>query len=298
VTDATVANQIAYVYTAQNDPEPGDQDGDQYVYYGTSQQSPARIPIGVFSDANPALWSASVAGSPTNTLFLAVNSQQSSGTNGGGFTDLFVLNGATWSVSPSQPSNLPYTQYSPSLTSSSQYLFLGVTNAADHTVTICRTAITVKAGATTCVNHPGSTTMNFNPGLAYWNGVLYIAFEDYANDHNLRMFTSTDNGQTITENTNITVNNIDQSSSVPTLAILNNALYVGFRSNDDSVHSLYKYSTDGINYTASTDTGVSSTSGPNFVTVILTPPGTTYLDNYFTTNDSNHYLSLDQAPQP
>jgi hypothetical protein len=297
VTDAATSNQIAYVYTAQNDPDPGDQYGDQYVYYGTSQQSPARIPIGVFSDANPALLNVDVAGSPNRTLYLAVNSEQSSARDYGGFTGLFVLNAANWSLAPSQPpsNNFPFTQYSPSLASSSQYLFLGVANAADHTITICRTDITVQAGATTCVNHPGTTAVTFNPGLAYWNGVLYMAFEDTFSAHNLRMFTSTDNGQTITENTNIAANP-DQTSSVPTLAVFNNALYVGFRSNDDSVHTLYKYSTDGINYTASTDTGVSSASGPNFVP--LTVGTTPYLDNYFTSNDSYYNLSLDQAPLP
>jgi hypothetical protein len=306
VAAATTANQVAYVYTAQNDPDPfelNDQFGDQYVYYGTSGQQPARIlgsTGGVFSDANPALLNVSAVGPQVPPLYLAVNSNQNPARNFGGFTGLFVFNGTNWSLSPSQPpsNNFPFTQYSPSLAHSNQYLFLGVTNAADHTVTICRTDITVPSGATSCTNFPGSRAMNFNPGLAYWNGVLYIAFEEFDNNHNLRMFTSTDNGQTIAENTNITVNNVDQSSSAPSLAVFNDALYVGFRSNDGSHQNLYKWSTDGINYTFNTSTGVSSTSGPNFVPITLTPPGAVYLYNYFTTDDSSHNLSLDIAPLP
>ncbi len=136
--------------------------------------------------------------------------------------------------------------------------------------------------------------MMFNPGMVYWNGVLYMAFEDTFSAHNLRMFTSTDNGQTITESTNIAAHP-DQTSSVPSLIVLNNALYVGFRSNDSSQHLLYKYSTDGINYTASSDTGVAMNSGPAFV---FPTGGNTYLYNYFSSQGTYHYLSDDSSPNP
>jgi hypothetical protein len=289
VSNGTVSGQIAYVYANPNDPF-GDQYGDDYIWYGTSQQQPARINLSagccVVTTANPALQEVLIGGAAH--LFLAGVSQQGAVDNYSGVSNLFRLDGSTW-TSLGQISTQS-TIYSPSLAASPQYLFTGLLNT-DNTLTICRTDITILNGATSCTQHPGSTKMTFNPGMAYWNGVLYMAFEDTLSAHNLRLFTSTDNGQTITENTNIAANP-DQTSAVPSLIVLNNALYVGFRSNDSSQHLLYKYSTDGINFTASTDTGLAMTSGPSFVFA------STYLYNYFTTTGSTPYLSSDPAPNP
>ena len=49
--------------------------------------------------------------------------------------------------------------------------------------------------AITCNNFPGTTQMNFNPGMAVMNGVLYIGFEAYDNSHQLLFYKSTDQGQ-------------------------------------------------------------------------------------------------------
>jgi hypothetical protein len=291
-----VPNQISYVYTAPNDPI-GDQYNDQYVYYGATNQQPQRIvPQSgeVFSDANPALQVVTVPGAPP-VLYLAINSNQNPAYNYGGFSSLFIYDGANWNLPPSEiPSSIPFTQYSPSLTASSQYLFTGLTNAADHTLVICRTDITVQGGGTDCTNFPGSWTMNFNPALAYWNGVLYIGFEEYDNTHALRLFTSTDNGQTINQNTQISNVNEDTTSMAPSLIVANNALYVGFRSNDGGHNFLYRYSTDGINFSVRQGTGESMNSGPAFV--ISPYNNTNYLYNYYTSDDGNHTLVINEAP--
>ncbi len=114
------------------------------------------------------------------------------------------------------------------------------------------------------------------------------------NTHALRIFTSTDNGQTIAENTNITNNNEDTTSYAPSLAVFHNALYVGFRSNDGGAHFLYRYSTDGVNFTPSVQpTNDSMGGGPALVPFFFN--GVNYLYNYFTTNDGNHTLVSNAA---
>ncbi|SEF64883.1 hypothetical protein SAMN05421819_0697 [Bryocella elongata] len=153
---------------------------------------------------------------------------------------------------------------------------------------------TAANGATTCTNFPGSRAMNFNPSLAYWNGTLYIGYEEYDNTHALRMFTSTDNGQTIQENTNITNNNEDTTSTEPSLLVTTQngnvppTMYVGFRSNDSGHNFLWKYSTDGVNYTASTNTGIQMTSRPVLVQGVSS--FTPYITAFYSSNDSNYYL--------
>jgi hypothetical protein len=282
----TAGTGIAFVYANPNDPF-GDSQGNEYIWYGTTQQEAARVTFNsccVVTTANPALQQVTILGH--SYLFLAAISQQT--VSSGGVSNLFRFDGNTWtSLGQISTQN---TLYSPSFAASSQYLFTGLQNV-DKTLTICRTDITILNDATSCTQHPGSTPMMFNPSMAYWNGVLYMAFEDDTNNHTLRMFTSTDNGQTIAETTNIAVNNQGQSSSVPSLVVLNNALCVGFRSNDASQHFLYKYSTDGINYTASTDTGVAINSGPAFVSFT----GTLY--NYFSSQGTPD-LSDDSSPIP
>jgi hypothetical protein len=309
VTTSFNTNFNAITYTSANAPT-GDAYGDNFVYfydYGGASHNVAINPTNgaAISDANPALLNTtavSPAGVPETTIFLALNSAQNPANNFGGFTTLYSSTTENvWSVIPNQPQitpNFPFTGDSPSLAASSQYLFTGVRNSADSTLTLCATNITVANGETTCTNFPGTTQMNFNPGLAYWNGVLYIGFEEEANAHTLRMFTSTDNGQTISENTNISNDNVDQASTEPGLlatvanGVNPSALYVGFRSNDSGVHFLYKYSTDGINFTHSVDTGQQMTSEPVLVQGVGSFAPDIYL--YYGFVNSNNTFSVYQ----
>ena len=289
-------SNLTYVaYTSPSDPV-GDQYNDNYVYIRNLSGQFSRINSQtgfVSSDANPALQLFS------GYLYLAVNNSEFNPARyNGGFTGLFRTgDGVTWNLSPgTQPgatSNFPYVDNSPSLTASSQYLFSGYRNAADYTLTICRTD---PYGNSDCTNFPGSRAMNFNPSLAYLNGVLYIGYEEYDNAHALRMFTSTDNGQTISENTNISNVNGDQTSTAPSLNVFRNTLYVGFRTNDSGQSFLYRYSTDGINYSVRQGTGEQMNGAPTLFSP--TNPNNTYsgyMLNFYSSDDGHKYLTQNTA---
>jgi hypothetical protein len=293
---APFLGQEYVAFTSANDPEPNDQFHDMYVYIANLQNFNFQrlIPQSgtVFSDVNPALHTSRVDG----RLYLAINSQQNPANNNGGFTDLFVnANGAGFTIAPFQTTApFPFTDNSPSLTSSSQYLFLGARNAVDHTLTLCRFDINNNS---TCTNFPGSRAMNFNPAMAYYNNTLYIGYEEQDNTHALRIFTSTDNGQTISEGTNITNVNEDTTSTAPTFGILTNntthlpVLYIGFRTNDSGQSFLYRYSTDGINFAIRQGTGEQMEGSPTFS---LDTTGS-LLYNFYGSDDGQSALRFNQA---
>lgn len=116
--------------------------------------------------------------------------------------------------------------------------------------------------------------MNFNPGMAGYNGTLYIAFEAQANSHTLSLFTTTNQGQTITSSSALSA---DQTSVAPFLVVHNSALYVGFRTNDNNQYFVNRYSTGGVTFsgdeTISNPWGIGST--PALLDGnLLTPLGT------------------------
>ncbi|WP_213804982.1 hypothetical protein [Granulicella sp. dw_53] len=290
---ASVFGQNMYVaFTPANDPT-NDGFNDQYMHIlstngaqFTNDQRLNMINGAGISDANPSL---TTSGS---TLYLATNSQQS-GTRGG-FTDVFQsADGINFAEAPIPPISYTFTAYSPSLTTdpATGDVYLGVTNAADRTLTLCR--LPANVGSWTCTNFPGHTQMGYNPALAYWNGVLYVGFTQNANSHNCDLFTSTDHGQTIQENTSL---GGDQSSSNPSLAVYNNVLYYGFRSNDSGNNFIYKYSTNGVNFSGSLQTNNTKMGGsPMMVNAAGIPFNGNLLWNWNSANDSSNWLWWETA---
>lgn len=288
------------VYTPTNDPV-GDQYGDNYIHIMSTEGG--GMPYGdqrtqsntgtVMSDANPSLTASGATSLHGPYLYLAANSQQQGG-GFGGYTNVFRSTDALhFEVGP-QPYLGIWTDYSPSLTTdpATNDVYLGVRNIGDHTLALCRLAAATDQW--TCQNFPGSRHMGFNPGLAFWNGVLYVGFVEEDNAHRLRMFTSYDQGQTINENTDIA--NSDASSSNPSLVVYNNRLYVGFRSNDSGHNFLYKYSTNGLNYSGSYTTNNTKLGGaPMMVSAEGLPYYSNQLWNFNSANDSTHWFWSEYA---
>ncbi len=294
-------NNIYIAYTSSQNPVSGDQDSDQYLYMYTPYGGPATQPVlinplrgSVASDANPAILQIPKqnASDVDPKILLAINSQQRAGDSG--FTDVFQydVRTNTWDFALNDfPIDGNYiTDDSPALATDGTYIYLGVRNAADHTLILCRE--TLAQTNATCQNFTSSKAMNFNPGMAVINGVLVIGYEEYDNTHALRVFTSTDQGQTIQENTDITTQNEDSTSTAPGLVVFNNTLYLGFRSNDSSQQFFYRATTDGFHWTA-------KLSNPEFAIgsspamIDVTPKeNTPTLYNFFGSNDNNHSLIL------
>ncbi len=136
--------------------------------------------------------------------------------------------------------------------------------------------------------------MNFNPGMAVFNNTLYIAFESQANSHDLELYTSTDQGQSIQANNGLgSAQDQDQTSVAPfILNFANKALYVGFRTNDSNQYFVNRYSTDGVNFssdeTISNPWPIGSTPALVDGTQLSTPQNVVY--NLFGSNDGNANL--------
>jgi hypothetical protein len=290
------ATQFYVAYTSSQNPVPGDQDNDQYVYISTplnSGQQPYVLinpNTGVVeSDANPSLLGYVNPSTGGDTLLLSVNSQYRQGISG--YSALFLTtDGHTWNLSNTQFPIQPIVDYSPSMATDGTWIYLGLRNAGDHTLVLCRQTVTLTNAS--CKNFPGSRPMNFNPSLAVVPGskLLLIGYEEYDNTHALRVFTSADQGQTINENTNITTSNEDTTSSAPSIASHNGAMYIGFRTNDSNNKFLYRYSTDGINWSARNDPNYTMGGAPTFVDGSRVPGFGNTLYNFFSSNDSNHAL--------
>ena len=278
-------------YTSVNNPY-GDQWGDDYVYVGNSNSGVPWTPTApvnpsgglAISNVNPALM-----GFGPN-LYLALNT-------GGQYPAFVPYNsGSGWGVVTGVISE--DVDYSPSLAydPTNNVMYMGYRNSSDQTLVLCKMDSTQ---AITCNNFPGTTQMNFNPGMAVMNGVLYIGFEAYDNSHQLLFYKSTDQGQTITLST---AAGTDTTSTAPSLMVrtINNVqvLYFGFRSNDSGHYFLYKYTTDGANFSNTVNTGITMGGAPMLVwdqdnggmSYNGYPPSQPYIYNLFSQNDIDHYL--------
>ncbi len=189
------------------------------------------------SDDNPALAEVNVNGT-TPTLFLAFKDSYGeeylmSSTTGSSWTNVYVVSGANGSV------------YGPTLAvnpSDSTTLYAGYMNGSNYYPTICAIN-TSNPASSSCQNFTGLRTMNFQPGLAFWNGLLYAAYEDRGNSHCLYGFTLNVSTNSATAWNPIGCN--QQTSTAPSLETHNGYLYVAYRSNDSSQKFTVLVSTNG-----------------------------------------------------
>lgn len=173
------------------------------------------------------------------------------------------------------------------------YLYVGLLNQSNVTLTLASIA---ENNTVTVENYP-SVTLNFNPGLAVFNDVLYIAIETNANDHDIIYYTSTD-GLTLSP-PNYGADS-DQTSTAPTLAVFNNVLYLGFRSNDSSDNFLYKYTTNGTTWSSSIEPHIGIGGDPLLVVAPDLPgPYNDHIFMLFASESSpDFYLCSTSAPIP
>ncbi len=262
--------------------------GDQPVYIGSVDDS-SSIPGSyqyvnpsggqAYGDSNPALVAYGSGG--TGHMFLIINDASHN-------TGVWRLDGTVWNFVSVLPVSSDYSAGA-AISDDNSTLYIGLrawNNSTDETLTICR--VDIASSATSCSAHPGTQKMLFNPELAFWNGTLYAAFAADNGSHSVEYYTSTDGGQTINLQTSTSG---DQASVSPKLVKFNNALYMGFRSNDSSQHFLTRYTTDGINWTGSVDTGISIhgapmmvNSGDNTGSIV---PRALHITNLFTDSNLN-----------
>ena len=133
---------------------------------------------------------------------------------------------------------------------------MGLRDHNTHNLVLCR----ISPNGTAVVSEYGSIQLNFNPGMAVYNGLLYIGAESYNNDHHIDIYTSPD-GATLTHS-NAAAS--QETSTAPSLVVHNNVLYLGYRSNPGK-EFLYMYSTDGTTFSGSIDPHWTQAGPPTFV---------------------------------
>ncbi len=188
------------------------------------------------SNNNPALAVVNVGGT-TPTLFLAFSDsygeQYLMSTTTGTSWSLYVISGAYGAV------------YGPTLAanpSDSTQVYVGYMNGSTYNPILC-TVNTSNPNTQTCQNLTGLRTMNFQPGMAFWNGLLYMAYEDRGDSHCLYGYTY--NPSTNSFTTWQPIGCSEQTSTAPSLAVHNGYLYVAFRTNDSSQKFTVRVSTNG-----------------------------------------------------
>ena len=268
-------------YTPGNDPF-GDAYNDQYMHLLAFDGNGSFIqdhrinsngnPI---SDVNPALQSFH------GSLYLA-SAAQNQNNNGGFWNVASSTDGTNFFYNVGFDNAPSYALYSPTLTTDGAYLYVAITNVTDQRPILCRVDTTNHGH---CFYFPGNRAINFNPGVAVFNGALYMSTEDQDNAHALRVYVSRDQGQSFSELTQLQQSQ-DQTSVAPSLVTYLGALYVCFRTNDADHKFIYRYSTDGTNFTTSKEPANEFTlrGTPTMVDGSLLPGG--HLYTYFG-NDSS-----------
>jgi hypothetical protein len=196
----------------------------------TAFSNPTLVYTSQFSDGyavsndNPALLRAVVNGQ--ETIFLAFKDSYgveylASTTNLSSWT-VYGVTGANGSV------------YGPSMALSpdGSTIYIGYMNGSSYNPILCA----INAGnpnSQSCANLTGLRTMNFNPGLAFFQGQLYMGFEDRGDSHCLYY----DRGDPTTNSFSLwnPLNKCPQQTSAgPNLAVHNGYLHTSYRSNDSS----------------------------------------------------------------
>jgi len=209
--------------------------GGSSIYFSVPAPAYSTYFVGgqILGNSNPALLAVGT------TLYLAVNDSYGSAyifysTDGSNFNGTLSGN---WTQNY-------LIGYSPSLAldSSSNTLYVGYWNSETYNPILC------SANASThtsngCQNLTGLRTMNFNPGIAVYDGLLYMGFEDRGDSHCLYFYkyTPSTNGFAFWNPLNCG----EQTSSAPSLATHNGELYVAFRTNDSSQKFTVRVSTTG-----------------------------------------------------
>jgi len=194
----------------------------------------------------------------------------------------YTSDGSTWSVPHPLASGLTVDS-SPAAAVFNSKIYVGLRNSANDTLLISSFN---SLNQVTTVAYP-SIGLNFNPGMAVFNGVLYIAIETILNNHDIYYYTTTDGVTLSAANAGAAS---DQTSTAPTLAVFNNVLYLGFRSNDGSENALYKYTTNGTTWSSSIEPHFGIAGNPTLVTY----NGYIYL--LWASQSSPNYLCSSSAP--
>lgn len=233
----------------------------------------------ITSSVNPALTSMN------GMLYLAYTDQ-----NGLNFV-VSSSDGLNWTgPGTSTAAGLPsQTYYSPSITAdpATGTIYLAYANGQTYTPIVCKWV--PSTGSTSCQQYYGLDTENFNPGIAFWNGTVYLGYEHRGDSHCLYFYKYAPATTTMTAWTPIGCD--EQTSAGPSLAIHNNALYVAFRTNDSSAKFTLRVSTDGNTLNYRQQPGFHMDGYPQLVDFQV--GGTSYLMNIYPYN-SAVYTTLGQ----
>jgi hypothetical protein len=198
------------------------------------------VPLNQFSEGyavsndNPAL------ASMNGTLYLAFNENYQGNQNNYIATTTDGLNWSLYYISTGVN-----TIFSPSLAinpADSSQLYVSYMSAETYTPILC-TLSTANLNTQSCQNLTFLHQMNFQPGMTFYNGLLYMGFEDRGNSHCLYFYQYNPSANSFSFWDPLTCG--EQTSAAPALSVYNGDLFVAFRTNDSSNKFTVRISTDG-----------------------------------------------------
>lgn len=246
------------MYVAYTSTSVADSYGNKYLYvgHGTGQSYSG------FGYINPSSGLAASNANPSmvtfkSNLYLAFNSAGASGTES---ANIVSFNGTSWGAVTGLPIAAS-VGFSPSLATDGTYLYVGLMDAATRTMTLCKSST---GTSFTCTNFASAlpTQMGYNPGLAYFNGVLYAGWVTNANSHDMYYYTSTNQGASWSTSSAL---DGSQSSCAPHLGVHGSYLWYDVRTNDDSHKFSQRNSSNGSSWGSGSDAHINMGGEPGVV---------------------------------
>lgn len=288
-TPAAVVFNGAFVVAYTSPTGPTDPNGNDAIYVGqcsgTSCGTFSQV-SGVYSNANPSL--AVLAG----TVYLAFNAA-----TGAGGTATYVTtstDGVTWSTPTQVIGTFDLVDYSPNLVSDgSGYIYMGLRQHSTETMILCVYSSSNPIQGFSCAQNTTAAETNYQPGLAIFNDQLYIGYVTNSDSHDMYYYVQPDDGSNVITGSVQTGLSGSQSSCAPHLVLDGSGLDYDVRTNDDAHKFSQRYTSDGSDWSSLADAHIAMQGEPYVVNGAgLSGSDSGYLYLFYTTNDSNDYLTV------
>lgn len=186
------------------------------------------------------------------------------------------------------------TWYSPSMASNPYqpgFLYVGYMDGNTKEPIVCQLYVANGLGSLTqnCRDITNVGTISYNPGLAFYDGYLYMGIS--AGGSNCLEFIIGNADSFVYELKN-PLNCAEYTNASPTLAVYNGDLYVGFRTNNNANLFTVRISTDGTNFPYRQQPGFGMGGPGDFLPVTISQgsnPAAPYLLNLYTYQHRLYY---------
>lgn len=171
-------------------------------------------------------------------------------------------------------------------------LYVGLMNGSSYTPIVCDVypnTTDLSSSTQDCQNLTNLNQMNFPPGMAIFNGMLYLIYQYRSDSHCVYGYAGYPSSSSYTA---WNPNGCNQQTSTQTsVAVYNNYLDIAFGTNDGNRQFLMLLSPDGSTLPYSQERSEGMNGPPNLLPVINSSTGSfVYLVNFYVWNSQIRYM--------